>query len=324
MALLYTADQLPTSSADLISEFDERYLAGISAAPPPTWVEQFGDVIDVGSPLVRFPVNLLTTKYLAFSGESRFKSLDDKYFDLKVAEYDAGYEAKLLDLTTIKWAYRNWQDAPGRFIAAQQRFIAKLVADLLEDGTTATSPWDGVAFFSAAHFADGTSAAGGTFSNYQNSASDITDVDVLAEEMTAMMGVTDSNGDKIGVQADTLIVPTSRAMAMTNLLKQDIIANAAGTATMRNPFFGVLNVVHVPELTDDDAAYLVDTKLLRAAGVPLFAVAKFRAPESLGLRKWDEGSDFFKNTGKLKVSSHLWAGAGLVFPHAIRRITLSA
>ena len=40
----------------------------------------------------------------------------------------------------------------------------------------------------------------------------------------------------------------------------------------------------------------------------------------MGLRTWDESSDFYKATSKLKVSKHIWAGYGLLFPHAIRLI----
>jgi hypothetical protein len=40
----------------------------------------------------------------------------------------------------------------------------------------------------------------------------------------------------------------------------------------------------------------------------------------LGLRYLDESSDHFKKTGKIAVSKHIWAGYGLLFPHAIRLI----
>ncbi len=320
MTFLYTADQLPQSSAELFTEFDERYLAGVSNAPEPTWVEQLGDVIDVGSPIVQFPIDLLNTKYRELKGDDRF---EDKYFDLKVAEFQAGYEAQLLLLTTLKYAYNRWQAQPARFLAAQRRFIAQNVASLIEGGTSTTSPWDGVAFFSTAHLSNGSNTDGGTFSNNQTVAIDPTDIDELTTELTAMMGVADPNGDKLGITPDTILAPTTQALALANLFKQDIIANPAGTAAVKNPYFGLFNVVHIPEFTNQNAIYFVDSKRLREAGLPLFAVAKFRAPDSLSLRKWDEQSDFFKNTGKLKISSHLWTGQRLVFPHAIRRVVVA-
>jgi hypothetical protein len=82
---------------------------------------------------------------------------------------------------------------------------------------------------------------------------------------------------------------------------------------------GKLTPVHVPELTDANDWYLVDSKLL-AAYTPMIA-ARWTAPDSkLGLRYFDESSDFFKKTSKIAVSKHIWAGYGLLFPHAIRLI----
>jgi hypothetical protein len=48
--------------------------------------------------------------------------------------------------------------------------------------------------------------------------------------------------------------------------------------------------------------------------------ANYRDVCSLGLRQWDESSDFFKDTGKLKMSAHIWYGFKLIFPHAMRLV----
>jgi hypothetical protein len=65
--------------------------------------------------------------------------------------------------------------------------------------------------------------------------------------------------------------------------------------------------------------FLVDPAQFANGVEPMVAV-NYRDVGSLGLRTWDESSDFFKDTGKLKVSAHIWYGFKLVFPHAIRKV----
>ena len=75
----------------------------------------------------------------------------------------------------------------------------------------------------------------------------------------------------------------------------------------------------MPDLTDVNDWFLVDSKQLAMGFDPMVA-AKFMPADTLGLRFWDENSDFFKDSGKIKVSQHIWTGFRLVFPHAIRLV----
>ena len=77
--------------------------------------------------------------------------------------------------------------------------------------------------------------------------------------------------------------------------------------------------VHVPELSSAVDWYLVDTSLIAKGFDPMIA-ANYRPADSLGLRSYDESSDFFKDTGKIKVSAHIWHGFQLVYPHGLRKI----
>ena len=317
MAKLFTSDQLPATSADAIRVFDERYLAGVSVATPPDWTEQFGDVFDVDSPIITFPIGLLTTKYQETSGENRAQSMQERSFDVKVVEYDAGYEAKLLDLKTNVYAYKKWSETSTRFLTAEKRHLNKQIVTLLEDANQ-KSPWDGEAFFSATHLADPSNPDSDLFSNYQSVAADPSDITKIEAEVTAMRGVLDENGDKLGVEPDTILLPTGKFQKVFNMLSQALIVESG--AGVSNPFLGKFNVVHVPELTGANDWYLVDSKMLRLQGLPPWGALRYRPADTLGLRYFDESSDFFKNTGKLKVSSHLWYGFALIFPHAIRKI----
>ncbi len=316
---LYAIEQLPTTSQAAIREFDERYIAAVGASQPTGWADRLGELIPTAAPMVTFPVSQLRTKYLRTEGESRFKKLREKSFDVKAEEFDDGYEAKLLDLFTKVFAYRNWQQAPGRLVLAEEAFRHASIAALIEAGTSTTCI-DGQNFFSTAHPANMTDTSiGGTWSNYQSVASDVVSIPNIQAEVTAMMAVKDENGDALGVMPDTLLVPIAKGEPVKNLLaKELILENGTGSAATNNPYKGRITVEVVKEFTDVNDWYLVDSKMVKAGVAPWLSLRQ-TVPGSLALRTFDESSDFFKNTGNIKLSSHIWYGFGLALPHAIRR-----
>lgn len=321
---LYSIDQLPTTDQAAIREFNDRYIAAIGASQPTGWADTLGDLIPTSSPYVTFPVSQLRTQYKRSTGEHHFKKLVARDFSIKTEEFDDGYQAKLKDLFNKAFAYRNWQLAPGRFVTAEEQFRADSVAALLEAGTS-TLCVDGQNFFSTSHPCNmGDSTVGAAWSNYQSSTKDVVSIANIAAEVTLGKAVKDENGKKLGVKFDTIIVPSEKAEGLQNLLSQNFML-AGGTSTSvtsaatSNPYVGRFNVIEAKELTDPDDWYLVDSKLV-AQGLAPWASLRETLPASLALRVFDESSDFFKNTGDIKMSSHISYGFGLVFPHAIRLI----
>jgi len=321
---LYEFDKLPATSGAAITEFLDRYIAAQGVVLPPAWVDDYGDTAPINAPKVTFPITQVSGGYVESNGENRFKSMQEKSFDVKVLEFDMGYEARALDLFQNVYAVRKWNEAPQRFTVAEQNHRAKKIAELLELGT-ATTCWDGKNFFATDHPANVSDSSAGTFSNYNAAGLDPNSIANLMAEITSMMSVKDENGEKLGVDPDTILLPTAKYMTVSALLAQAQISATSGTGqpntgitTMSNPLLGKLRAVHVPQLSDANDWYLVDSKLVRA--LPPWAALRYAAPDSLGLRTWDESSDFYKDTGKIKVSSHIWYGFALVFPHAIRLI----
>src|SRR5688572_26834405 len=131
MASLFTNEQLPKTSEEALREFNERYLASLTVGPVASWADKFK--MGVGAPRTTFPISLIATKYLETKERSnRTKTLEEESFDVKVVEFDAGYEAEALQLFTNTFAYRNWQKAPGRFVTAEGKHVCKNLATLLE------------------------------------------------------------------------------------------------------------------------------------------------------------------------------------------------
>lgn len=314
MAHLYTNQQLPTTSEQAIREFNEKYLAIVSGAPVPSWAAKFEQ--GVGAPRVTFPLSAFSTKFRETKAQdSRFKSLGEKSFDLKVVEYDAGYEAPMMDLASNVFAYRNWSKAPEAMRLAEARHVASNLAALLEAGTTTLSPWDDVDFFSTAHSCNPFDASAATFSNYQATPADPAVILNIQTEATNMRaGVLDVNGDKLGADPDEIWVPSEKFQFVSDLLNQDRLANGA-----TNPLKGKYTVVEINNFTDANDWYLADSKLMSQGYDPMIALSYMPAA-TLGMRFWDESSDFFKDTGHIKVSQHIWKAFGLLFPHAIRKV----
>lgn len=315
---LYSIEQLPTTSQAAIREFDDRYLAAVGASQPSGWADVYGALVPTSAPMVTFPFSQLRTKYQRTTGEMRFKRLREKSFDIKAEEFDDGYEAPLFDLVTKVFAYRNWQQAPGRLVLAEEQFRHTSIAALLELGVS-TPCVDGVNFFSASHPVNMTDpTVAGTWSNYQSSTKDVVSIANIEAEVTNMKSVKDENGVNLGVNPDTILVPTPKVEKVTNLLAKELILDPGGAAGTTNPYKGRFKIVEVKEFTDVDDWYLVDSKL--AAEAPPWASLRMNVPSSLALRVFDEASDYFKTTGNIRMSSHIWYGFGLALPHAIRLI----
>ena len=361
---LFVQDQLPTTSAAAIREFNDRYLAAIGASEPNGWADTLGEQVPTDRPEVTYPVSQLRTLYRRTEGESHFKKLGERSFDVKAEEFDDGYEAKLMDLFLRVFAYRNWQRAPERLVLAEEQFRHSMIAQIL-DGTgtrggavgSANDPGgvsrngaDGVAFFSSLHPANMTDSSvvspitgSATWSNYQSTAKNIlgstatgtvgpytTDL-LTAEVASARTSVLDENGLLLDVNMDTILVPTDYVEPVTVMLANTRMlasltngtSNDVAAAAIDNVYKGRFNVVGVREFTQKSGStadwYLADSKMI-AKGISPWLSMRMTVPSSLALRVFDESTDYFKNTGNIKMSSHIWYGFSLVLPHAIRRV----
>lgn len=321
MAFLYTSQTLPTTSEQAIREFDDRYLAGISAVAPPTWATDIGgDVVTLDAPRVTFPMSFLSVRYLETKDVAgRFKTLGEKAFDVNVAEYDAGVEAKLMDLFLNVFAYSKWNDGPARLLMAEHQHVLENIATLLEDPAQ-TTPWDDLTFFNAAHKANPGDSSATVWSNLQTTPKDVLNITNIRDEMTAMKDVRDENGKRMNSNPLIIMVPTAKAVGLEFVLSQNLIIIPGAVGSSTNPYVAKFKIVENPQLNDPDDWYLIDPTMMAAQGVPPWIAAKFMAPDTLGLRKWDESSDFFKESGKIKIGSHIWYGFKLLFPHAIRKV----
>ncbi len=208
----------------------------------------------------------------------------------------------------------------------------RTVATLIETGETAAG-FDGAPFFSASHpvnpFDNSIEYQGSaTWSNLQAAATPLNADNLTAEKSTFKM-TPGPDGEELGLEATHILVPTSLDDTAYNLLSvQDLILSGAlaggGDGTMggvRSPHFNSgMTKVRAPELTGSGVTadwYLLSQTALDMDLFP-FVISEDATDE---LRTWDESSDFYKSSSRIKVESRVLLEAAFLFPHGIRKIS---
>lgn len=322
MALLNPATTLPTSSRDAQELFDERYNATQILAKPQTWVDELGESLTTPALETKYPMSMLALKFReAKTLEGGFEVIGEKDCDLTVAEYQAGVEIELAKLMTNTFSARRWVEAAATMVLAEQQFKLKMIADALVANAAGACGWDDLSLFNDSHLCNPKDSTSSTFDNLQASAKNCVDLANIEAEITAMAEVLDVNGDPLGVTATHIAVPRQKFQGLKNLLKQDFVPSAAGTATMRNPYNDAgLTVVCIDQLTDNNDWYLFDMNLI-AKGAPPWVIARFEPGGEYGIRHWDmSNSDACRRKSTVAVSNHILYGYKFLFPHAIRKV----
>lgn len=323
----YVNEQLPVTAQDYIRRFDERWIGQLAVDPQDSeWVSVLAERVELDTPLVRFPLTSWDVRYVETRADNRDQNFTDRYFDLKVVEHDAGVEEQLMRLNQYPHLRRQWDEAPARFKLEEAEMEAYNLAQVLINNpapTDVANSVDGVALFSTAHPTTGTA----TWSNLNASGATVLDVANIQAEAVAMGNqVLDNSGRRIRAKMNAVMVPVGLGIPLANLLGQAFIPSAvspvAGVTTQSNPYFNGLRIIENPYLTDANDWYGLDLNLIARGYKPLI-LANFDAGPDLGLRRFDESSDHFKSTGRIKISSHIYKGFAPAFGQGIRKVVVA-
>jgi len=338
-------EEFGASSQRALEEFRMNYNMAL-AAEPKVWAEMLGDMMASGSVTKdTYPINLSATRYVKKTAQGAAAETSMN-FDISVTkdEFYAGEEVELRRLVGGDFAHvQSWNRRAERMARARVYLRNALVTSILEAGesgywgssTEYATGIDGQPFFSASHKVhprDPSKKLRGvaTWSNFQSSAVPLSAANLTAEKVYAFQ-VADPTGHEFGFEYDTMLVPSSLNEVAKNLLTvQDIILDAAnpiagvsvnGFAGVRNPHYqSGMEVVRGPDLagTSTTADYYLISRAGIAAGLFPWVISEDGSED---LRTWDESSDFYKDTGLIKVTSHIFCAAVLLFPHAIRKVS---
>ena len=310
------------TSQRALENFDEQYSAALVSMPA-VWTSILGDVISGGSLKDTYPVALNALKYRLDAGKPT--TFDTKVKEISIVKrtFSAGAEAEAKRIRLGDFAYsRTWSMTPAAMARARMFLHNRLVADALEANATC---FDGVAFFSASHPVNAFDSSikyhsSATWSNLQSVATPLTEAN-LTQEKAAFKMTPGPDGEELGLEPTHVLVPTSLDDKAYNMISvQDLITSGSTntTGTVRNPHFksGIVNV-RAPELAGTDTTanwYLVS--LTMPDIIPWIL-----SEGDEELLTYDESSDYYKDTGRIKVVSKLDIEAALVHPHCIRKIT---
>lgn len=337
-------EEFGASSQRALEEFRMNYNMAL-AAEPKVWAETLGDMMPSGSiNKDTYPINLSSTRYVKKTAQSAAAETALN-FDISVTkdEFYAGEEVELRRLVGGDFAHvMSWGRRAERMARARVFLRNALVTTILEAGesgywgqsTELATGIDGQPFFSASHKVhprDPSKKLRGvaTWSNFQSSATPLGAANLTAEKVTAFQ-VADPTGHEFGYEYDCLLVPSSLNEVAKNLITvQDVILQAAATengvnnvfAGTRNPHFqSGMEIVRGPDLagTSTTADYYLLSRAGISAGLFPWVISEDAAED---LRTWDESSDFYKDSGMIKVTSHIFCAAVLLFPHAIRKVS---
>jgi hypothetical protein len=336
------AETFGASSQRALEEFRLEYNMAL-ASEPVAWAEQIGAMLPGGSLKTTFPLNFDAVRFTEKTAQNA-PAVVAKNVDISVSkrEFFAGKQVNLRRLVDGDFAYiQNWQQQARQMARARVLLRNALVTTLLESGTSTywgqsaelATGIDGMYFFSATHainpFDSNIKLRGvATWSNYQSSATPLNAGNLTTEKDYAFqVGLAD--GSELGYEYDLILHPSSLAETARNLLTvQDIILDANSSyksvsnvmGAVRNPHFNSgMSAIRAGELagTAVTANYYLVSRAAIAAGLTPWVLAEDAAEE---IRNWDETSDFYLNTGNIKVESHVYCNAALLWPHGIRFI----
>jgi len=332
------------SSQRALEEFRLEYNMAL-ATEPKAWAEMIGNVLPGGGLKETFPINFSANKYREKTAQgpanTRSKNVD---ISVSKREFNSGEQIELRRLTGGDFAYiQSWGQLAARMARARIMLRNALVTTLLEAGTSSywgydavnyTTGIDGQPFWSASHMvnpfdATATLRGSATWSNYQSSATPMGAANLTAEKATSIQ-VAGPDGNELSVDYDGVLVPSVLKETTKNLLTiQDFILDAKSTLNsvsnvmgpVKNPhYMSGMDIAVGPELAGTAAStanYYLLSKAAIARGLVPWVIAEDGAED---LRTFDENSDFFKESGEIKVVSHIYINAALLYPHAIRYV----
>ena len=308
-----------STSQRAMEEFRTDYMVQL-AVQLPDWVGQYGDVMTAGSLKDTYPLEFSAVDYQKRTASNApAETPKAKEITVSKDEYRVAKMGDLKRITMGDFAYINsWQQGTAQFARARVKLRGTLIKTLLEAGA-ATAWIDGVNYFSATHKANPFKGTA-TWSNYQASATPLGDAN-LSEEKAAMLLVRHFDEQFISEIATAMLIPTVLAeKARLMLTVQDLIMDGTGTAGIRSDNYGSgFAYTIAPQLTGTDATadyYLISEGVI-AQGFTPWVVSEDGAEEIL---EWDINSDFYKESGNIKIESKLYISAALLWAQGIRLV----
>jgi hypothetical protein len=329
------------ASQRMLEEFRTEYMVNL-AAQLPDWTQELGDTLSSGGLKQTYPLDFDVTNYQERTAQGA-PATTPQAAEIGVTqkEYVTAKKGNLKKILKGDFAFlKSWQSKAGQMARARVKLRANLIVALLEGNPLwATSDefpggLDGENFFSQDHLINPFKADTGTASNLSDAGKPLKPLSAGAENLTdekaQVMLVPHFDGVHMAMMADEMLIPTISSESARLLIdvKDVVLRGELGTAGAGGPMGPETNEhkdsgmgrIVAPQLAGTDATnanwYLVSRGIIAEGFVP-WVLAEDPQEE---IREWDQSSDYYKDTGEIKVQSHLGLSAVLLWWQAIRKV----
>jgi len=320
----------PASQRSL-EEFRTEYMVNL-AAQLEDWTGDIGDVLSSGSLRTTYPLDFQSMKYLKRTAQAAPASTPQSAeINVNQDEYVLAAEGELKRILRGDFAYlKSWQSKAGQMARARVRLRGLLIITLLEaNGLWAPSDavpagLDTKNFFATDHAANPFDSLAGTGSNLSGATQPL-NADNLTTQKAAMLLVPFFDGIDMAKEASDLFLPTAIAekarllLTVQDVILRDSAAKDASAGVTNEHKDSGLGRILAPQLTGAGAAsdhYLISRDII-ADGFTPWVIAEDPMEE---IREWDQNSGYYKDTGKIKIQSHLGMSAVLLWWQGIRKV----
>lgn len=316
------------SLAELATQITGRYMQALAGPDATSWWQQICGTTPTspGEEQVKFivdPEDLST-----FEPDVGAIKLPEGELTSFTIEQAPWRKSKGIPLQVIRrgGSFGGYPDRVANMLLAARRTVPRLVAQVLKNGKTTATTYQGVALFqsSTVHQYNPLDATKGTFKNLYT-ASDFTAAnwETAREHMALMLGM--DGVETLGLNVTYLIGGTKMRNPFDRLFKKTLVLDSTGAAAESNIHYeaveGDVIPIIAPELDDDAIVvsgkqvwYTVSTNLIAR---PLEVLLENGGTPTIEIL--DEGSEFATLNNKVAIIGRMAANAGAAFPHCIKR-----
>jgi len=269
--------------------FDTRFNRSFKEQRDVVW-NQLAQLVPVKTETHTYAWSDVRPSLRKWVGERYLKNLSARSFSLKNEKYEA-----TLAIPREMYEYDQYEIFAGPQLDDMALATAKhpdeLIAPLMINGQS-TATYDGQGFFSASHPVDPDDSSKGTQSNYYASGKALTPANFDAVR-SAMRALKDSNGQRMAIRPDTLIVPPSLEGTARRICEGENIVQNNANSNETNIYKGMAKVLVFPELEDEPTAWYL-ASLASEANRP-FVYQRFGDVEFSGVESHTDSSVFLKD-----------------------------
>lgn len=293
-----------------LEEFAQDFAAALIQSGVEPWAKDYGLYKASRALKTTWPIPVSAAGYTEFKGDLKYRDLFEKSLTMQPKTWQDGIAA----LASVIEApdFIGWTSEPAAMAAAAMSLPNDIIAGQIEANPTC---WTGKAFFAADHPFNVFDAGVGTFDNdFTGSGTDVT-INNLVLAMQGFDALKAANGRPLGLQMTHVFHPPTQRQAWKQLLEQDLVIQAIGTAfgSVNNIYKGSIKPVCCYELTDADKWY---PAALNKPGMKPWIVQDEGSPEEI---RQDKTDALYKTTLKVGIAYILRGNGALALPHCMQR-----